>query len=507
MRSLSDRSIAILLFFLAISLCFATASGVISTNDGSHYALVRAIAEEQRYDIRSYQWYTGNFDVAFHAGGVFSDRPPGTALLATPFYLLGGTFGAPLAAMRSAPEPGYDGLLAFTLMMPALCIGGVVALFYLMQRRHFEFSQGAAALSALGLISGTTLWLYGSTLYSHAPAALAIMACFYLIQELDQRQNGPLWVALLLGFVLGAAPVIEYQLVIFSGLTGLYLVALLWRSFRRDIRHAAGRRLWILRSVVLLLGAALPLGFLLHYNITNFGGPFELSMYHVDLTRWPNAESFQTQFSTPLRVGLPALLWYEFPGKGPELTNQGLLTLQPVTWLAVAGIPLLLRRAWQERRLARALMPLAIFTSYLLLYSSYSIYNPSSNDSRNLTPFLPLLMIAAGAALEAYLARIQAGRPLPLLGLLISGVMLLSFRNMLWHIAFFWGHDFDISVIAPWSISPENLRLVAGAVFANWANLPLIWLLAATGGLLGLLLWRAGVPASIPSTAAREREW
>src|SRR5437868_6580099 len=75
--------------------------GMVSTNDGSHYALTRALAADGTIRIDPYVNYTAiqpargtptpddYRDVSLYGGHFYSDRPPGTAFLALPFYWAG----------------------------------------------------------------------------------------------------------------------------------------------------------------------------------------------------------------------------------------------------------------------------------------------------------------------------------------------------------------------------------------------------------------------------------
>src|SRR5512136_2093274 len=84
----SDAGIALLLFVLTSSVYFATITGVTSSNDGGHYALVRAIVERGSFEISPYLSFTENQDYAFNGDRRFSHNPPGTALLSAPLYAL-----------------------------------------------------------------------------------------------------------------------------------------------------------------------------------------------------------------------------------------------------------------------------------------------------------------------------------------------------------------------------------------------------------------------------------
>src|SRR3990172_674971 len=96
-----DWRTAAVLFVIISSVYFATIAGITSSNDGSHYALVRALADKRRSEISEYLSFTENQDYALRGDLRFSDRPPGTALLAAPIYAASVLLPGPLAPIHS----------------------------------------------------------------------------------------------------------------------------------------------------------------------------------------------------------------------------------------------------------------------------------------------------------------------------------------------------------------------------------------------------------------------
>ncbi|MCB9005592.1 MAG: hypothetical protein H6664_14555, partial [Ardenticatenaceae bacterium] len=66
---------SLILFLFFSALYFATASGITSSNDGSHYALTRALAEYGRFQLSPFDNYAEGNDVAIVDGRLYSDRP------------------------------------------------------------------------------------------------------------------------------------------------------------------------------------------------------------------------------------------------------------------------------------------------------------------------------------------------------------------------------------------------------------------------------------------------
>jgi hypothetical protein len=195
------------LFAAVATLYFATFSGVTASNDGSHYALVRALVSRRSFEISPFLSFTEEQDFATGPGGRYSDRPPGTALWAAPFYAVARLPPGPLVELPSKHDRGNGRLLGIGVAT-ALAGAGAVALFWLLLRRRFGRSLFASGLAALALALGTATWKYGSVLYSHSLSALLVLTGLYLALARGPRPPAR---AALLGLVLGASVVVEYS--------------------------------------------------------------------------------------------------------------------------------------------------------------------------------------------------------------------------------------------------------------------------------------------------------
>lgn len=474
-----DKFAAAALFILCCSVYFATLSGITSSNDGSHYALVRALSTT-RFEISPYLSFTENQDYAFRdtpTGRLyFSDRPPGTALMAAPLYLLGQVLPAPqpLPSKHDAP----NARLMYAVMLSPLSMAGAAAALFLLLRRYFGRSLRAALLASLAFGLGTVAWRYGAVLYSHAASALIIMLALLLALDLASRPFDQPGAYAALGFLLGWAPVVEYTNFVFSAALGLFVMAHVWQNQRPLWRAGA----W------LALGIALPLGLLAAYNTLNFGGPLELSRFHVDTTLWPENTDVASTFATPIIYGLQGMLW-QVEGNA----NRGLFLLAPVTVLSLGGIPALLRL---ER--AKGLLVLGLFAGYLLLFASSTTFNPGTNDGRYLTPFMALWFVPLAFFLDqAWAARSALLRPV-LVGL-FGLALALSMRSQLMHIAAAWNYNLDVAALPPGEFIANTGRVLS-VVFRNAANLPLLWaLLAAVTCLVWLVMRRQAARRPSPS--------
>ncbi len=456
-----DWRAAWLLFAVISTVYFATIAGITSSNDGSHFALVRAIVDNRSFEISDYLEFTENQDYALRGDLRFSDRPPGTALLAAPLYALSALLPGPLAPLASKHDPQNPRVM-YAVLLSVLAAGATAVLLFWMLRGHWRLTLRASVLATLAFAFGTMTWKYGSLLYSHAASGLMVMAAVALM--LRAREQDDFWI----GLLLGGGVLMEYTNVVFAAIAGV------WWLTRRFAPQERSARKPPRRAALFVVGALIPAAFLLWYNTANFGGPLTLSTFSVDTTRWPQNASFFHDFATPLWVGLPAMLFY-----GSD--NQGLFWLAPVSLLGLAGV----RGLWQRSRREFVLI-VGGFAAMLLLFSASTTFNPYTNDGRYLTPFLGLWFVAVGFGVE----RLAGASPVPVPGqpqgsplrwAIVYGLLFWSVRNQLMHIALSWGHDFQWAVLRPLSLAPENVAAVWRAVFPNAANVPLWWGMLAIG--------------------------
>jgi hypothetical protein len=149
--------------------------------------------------------------------------------------------------------------------------------------------------------------------------------------------------------------------------------------------------------------------------------------------------------------------------------------------------------AYYRRRPSWFWLTTAIFLAYLLLFARHHTSHGFTGDGRYLAPFLGLLVLPLGFALD-WLLRPgrtpagQAGRAA--LALLVYGLFYLSLLNQFLHIGRSYNYDLDLSALTMPLTGPQNWPVVLGSVFRNTANLPLLWLGLAVGLLLVFALGR-----------------
>ncbi len=459
-QQMTDRLIGVLLFVAASTIFFMTAAGITSSNDGSHYALLRALGDEGRYEIETYFDFTEHNDYAEYEGRRYSDRAPGTAILALPFYGLAQVLPGPAALPYLGHDAGNPDVIT-VLMLPAMAGGLTVALFYALLR-SYALSRGAAVTASLALAFSTTLWKYSGVLLSHAVSALFILAGVMLALWITRKGRLSPGIALLEGLVLGYSVLVEFSNAIFIPIVLIYLLLSLKKALFMGDR-------WALSILLMGLGGFIPVAFLMHYNTINFGGPFTTSYSYIVVHEW--ARSFNTTFDFPLLKGLGIMWW---GGQDTSvITVQGFLTLMPVLALAVIGWPFYIHKHRDD-----SLFVLAVFIAFMLLIARHRSLGGASGDVRYMLPALPLLAIGLGFALEKVFTLSPGGLQAASL-FVVYALIFVSIRNMLLHIGYSPNYHLNLHLVHRQASLPEDWRYMAGNIFVNVPNVPLLWLAEA----------------------------
>ncbi|HEY8602197.1 MAG TPA: phospholipid carrier-dependent glycosyltransferase [Thermomicrobiales bacterium] len=449
---------ALALLFFALT----AADGIISTNDGSHYALTKALAVDRSVRIDRYVNYgaiqprTGTptaadyRDVSVYGGHFYSDRPPGTAFLAVPFYWFGALLG------RVAGRPDLDlPLRAVTMLPPLLGAATALALYWL--ARGLGVGHRAAILTAATGALTTLVLKYATLLYSHITGAAFVTAALAVLL-LAERRPGRVWPLALGGLLLGYGAVAEYPNLLLVGPVGLYL---LWRAWRGGGRWRG--------LVAFMVGWVPPILLLAGYQWLAFGRPWRTSYTYQVYFDW--SHSPLTTYVTPLPTGLGWLLF----------GTMGLFVVTPALFLALWGLLLLARRLP-----AQALLILGVVLTILLPTATHrTYYGGGSNDTRYLLAIVPTLYAPLALWFEWVVwPRRLAGRLSLLAAAALLGLWGLG-RSYLSLLAMFGHRAAEYSPEQAWRLLGRNWRDPAVIV----PGLPLLSYCAALVLPLVGLLW------------------
>ncbi len=431
----------IVLGVLVFVLYAASSNGIVSSNDGSHIALVKAIVEDGTFSIDRQIEFTRRLDYAEYNGHAYSDRPPGTALLALPAYLL-----ARWAGTRWFTDPEHFTLVSVSAL-PAF-VGAVNVLLVGAIARLGGARTGWALLAAFFYAVGTVQWRYGSALFSHGFAALAVLGCLHLLLSARVRGEGlTKGRKAALGALLGYSLAVEYPNLVAVAAVGAYL----WWIERGEGESSI--RGW----VPALGGMAVPVALLMAYQWACFDNPFSTAYSHKAHFLWER--HLVTTFTNDPLSGWANFFLVQIKQSNPgDFGGDGgiihpILQTGPVLLAGFYGLMVLRRSRPAEAALMGGMVLIGI-----TLIAAHKTYWAGTNDARYIMTWIAVLAPGIAWALQDVWDRLsQAGRSAAavVLGLLL----VFSFVQHLRMQADFLDHDDEGVPFVPDSFVNDLRRL------------------------------------------------
>lgn len=339
-------------FFLSIYLLPMFPHGG-SANELTRWATAASLVEKSSFEISWTEDLIGkNVDTARIGDKTYSNKPPGTAILAAPFYALTRLFiGAPDA---SNIRISWFVMRFFLSSLPLLLLG-----FWLYTRDSDELSLAA-------LLFATPLFGYSLLFFSHVLVAVLLYFAFRLLFDTERifLRN-----CVLGGFLCGFAVTCEFPAIVPAL---VFAVGLIFADKRNENR-------W--QNVFFFALGGLPFAvLLLIYNYAIFGSPFALSYAYESFPEWAEVAGqgvFGIGFPTPYNIYL--LLF------SPA---RGLFFYAPVLLLPiVAFFTSRERKTWRHRvKIA------AIVISILVLCGHGAAHGGWAFGARYLVFVLPLML-------------------------------------------------------------------------------------------------------------------
>lgn len=308
-------------------------------------------------------------DESFHAGHFYSDKAPGSSLLAALGYAP--VFAWERATGRTAPYvvSKYSMTLAADGVPVALAL---CALFVLAS--SVAGARAGVSVTLAGLMA-TPLLPFGTALFGHAVAGALLFLAFAQVRRLTRGPLAPRWRDLVLaGALLGLCVATEYTTAPACLLVAAYG---LFRLGRRGELTLA--RTWLGP----LLGA-LPFGLVVAlYNVACFGSPFSLGYENLAS---PLYRSFHVRGL--VGIGAPHLDVAYYLTLHPA---RGIFLHAPVLLLAIPGLwAMARRRGWR----AEAVLCAGVFLSFLVVNSGFGLWwGGYTYTARHLVPAVPFLLL------------------------------------------------------------------------------------------------------------------
>ena len=327
----------------------------VSPNEMTRWALAAALVEEGTPEVTGPARILGPRmeDVAEVGHRLYSNKAPGTALVALPGY----------AAMR--PFAGPPSAASLRLSLTAMRLAGAtlpVLLLAVAFARQVPAEGRREALFAL--LFATPLLAYGLLLFSHALVAACLFGAWSALFG-PATQGAARAREIAAGALLGLAVFSEYP----AAIPALVLVvAAGWRAPGRLARILLGGL-----PFAVALGA---------WNVVCFGSPFQLSS---GLERDASFRVLARQGLFGVGLPRPSIL-----GRLLLDPSKGLLVLSPVLLLVPSGIAAARRSLAPRAAVALAAVPAAI----LLTYGGYPNWHGGFTvGARYLVGALPFLVL------------------------------------------------------------------------------------------------------------------
>jgi len=444
-----EESVMLVLFLLSSIVYFSSTCGLFSSNAGSQYALLKSIAEKQTFRLNEYAVYTGFIDYSSYGGGVYSDRAPGFAFAAVPFYLAGKIASTviPTAAYLRGWDPGNPA--AFTSLLLSVLAGALSVVLVYRICRLLEGSVQASVTASLAFAFGTIIWKYSTTFFSHSFVTFIVLLALYLALTFKDISKHRLH-ACALFFTLGYLPLAEYPNALLTGIILLYLVLTKKISLKKTLSLDRAYIKPLACMAVPLL--AIPL-----YNLVNFNNPLTTpyTYHHFEWVR-----DLRVSMNVPWSVGLVGTL-ITSPG-----IDGGLFVVSPVLMLSLWGLWYLYRSHRNE-----TILMMSMFTVHVLLYSKYQTwFGGGVMDTRYITHVIPLMAVPLCAWVDGFMLKRKTTAGRVLYGALMWMLLAVSVLNVTEDVATFEGHS--VRRFAFPVLQAEQLKLDMTTIFPNLARLP-----------------------------------
>jgi len=347
-----------------------------SANEMPRVFLVKAMVHDHTFaidrGIERWGATTDLADVSESGGHAYSNKAPGSAMLAAPFYAVLDVIGG---------EPS----LALSLWLCRIITGVIPTLAFLVLLYGFlaRFAPDPAIrkLVLVAYALGSMAMTYSLLYFSHQLGAVCIgSATIFAIDVLDGKRR--LRMMIVAGALAGAAPLVDYQAVFPAVPLMIYVIARSYRDLPRLARLAG----------CAALGAAPPIAILLAYHQACFDSPWRTG-YDASATF---AMYHQQGF-----LGLTELRWAAFRGSTVTFDN-GLFTLSPWLLLSFSGAIEILRRPREAGLRGITFVCIAVVVIYLLFISAINFWRGGGAvGPRYITAMVPFLLPLVAAQLEA----------------------------------------------------------------------------------------------------------
>ncbi len=360
----------VLLVFLIVLIAYGYFYTQDDVNSNTRLAMVKAVVEENRFEIDSYQaGILKTDDKSYYAGHYYTDKAIGSSLIGIEFYSL---------IYRISGKPGNG--LPMDVFKPLITFFAISLLCAFLAPLLFSFVKQVSNSTRYGLLVtlaiclGTPLYIYSAAYYGHSLVGMFLFVAFVIWFQMKNEEGISPLKTFLSGYLLGYAVITEYPTALIVLIIGLYILFIMWKK-----KKLMDRKLYI----CLILGAAIPVGVFMLYNHSVYGNP--LAIGYAD----ESSISFRASQNTGLMgIGLPkpGILFYM-----TFHTTMGIFWQSPILLLAFLGWFAMLRNP-QHR--PEAIFSFTVILLYFVLLSGYyAWWGGLAFTPRHILPALPFFSI------------------------------------------------------------------------------------------------------------------
>lgn len=329
-----------------------------SPNEYSRWALDAAIVDFHTIEVTPVLRSTGIpiLDLADVGGRLFSNKPPGAALVVLPIYAL----------VRAVAGPPSIETMRMTLT--AIRLAGatlpviLLTLWVASVARRSGCSELRTGTAVTIMLFATPLFCYGLLFFAHALSALTLFGAWAMLFATDRKPSAD-YAA---GALIGLAVLCENP----NAVPGAALIVCAISQLR-------------LRGLVRVIAGGLPFAAILcAYNYLAFGSPFAVA-YLYDRDPYVRTIFHSGAFG----LGAPSMVYLHDMLLDP---GKGLLVLSPVVVIALAGIVRARRALSLPAFVALLVVPLML----VLAISGYPFWHGGRNiGPRFIVPIVPFVAL------------------------------------------------------------------------------------------------------------------
>jgi hypothetical protein len=356
---------------VALVYVFPYYPGIRSANELPRVYLTMAMVDDGTFAIdRGVARWGATADVSPHAGHQYSNKAPGSSMLAVPAYLAAKGVAQVLAGRAPTLGELFWAFRVWTGVIPTVLFLALLARFL----ARFAPAEAPRRLTLVAYGLGSMAMVYSVLFIAHQLSAVCIGAAWILavgVVDDGGRDRRMFWA----GLLAGAAPLVDYQAAFAGVPVAIYIAVRLWQT-RRGWAPVA----WA------VAGAIGPIAILLAYHAACFGSPWK--------TGYDASETFAFHHQKGF-LGFDQLRWVAFTGSTVAGDN-GLVVFMPAALLAIPGWALL----WRAGQRGHAAVSAATAVLYLVFLSGLSFWRGGWQfGPRYVTVMLPFLLPAIAATL------------------------------------------------------------------------------------------------------------